>query len=210
MDEPQQFDGGLRQLLKQADAVPKPTGHEIFHSRLAALTGMTSVWVPLTAERLKRSGRTKSVAVGDGFDLRDNAGLAAVRNGNDFGLAGAGFAFAGSPVVCDGITVHIGEGAVEAGSQTEAGEQAAEAGDEENNALNDAGTERVLEVAMLDPAQQVLFCGNTDPTAYDEPKRRQHEPVAPRMQGTYEGPCKARDDERDDATKQDGGVQQKD
>jgi hypothetical protein len=30
------------------------------------------------------------------------------------------------------------------------------------------------------------------------------------MQGTHKGPGKARDDERDDATKQNGGVQQKD
>ena len=39
---------------------------------------------------------------------------------------------------------------------------------------------------------------------------RQHEPVAPRMQGANEGPGKTCDDKRNDATEQYGGVQQKD
>jgi len=65
-------------------------------------------------------------------------------------------------------------------------------------------------VTMLDPAKQVLFRGDTDATTNNETERRQHKPVAPRMQGANEGPGEARDDKRNDATEKYGGVQQKD
>jgi hypothetical protein len=61
---------------------------------------------------------------------------------------------------------------------------------------------------MFDPAKQVLLRGDADAAANNEAERRQHEPVAPRMQGTQEGSGKARDDESNDATEQYGGVQQ--
>jgi hypothetical protein len=52
---------------------------------------------------------------------------------------------------------------------------------------------------VLDPAQEVLFRRDADATANDETERRQHKPVAPRMQGTDEGPSEACDDECHDA-----------
>ena len=54
-------------------------------------------------------------------------------------------------------------------------------------------------MTMLDPAKEVLLRGDADAATDNEAERRQHEPVAPRMQGTQEGPSKACDDECDDA-----------
>ncbi len=53
----------------------------------------------------------------------------------------------------------------------------------------------MLEVTVLDPAQEVLFRRDADAAADNEAERRQHKPVAPRMQGADEGPSKACDDE---------------
>jgi hypothetical protein len=64
-------------------------------------------------------------------------------------------------------------------------------------------------MTMLDPAEQVLFRGYADTAAHNKPERRQHEPVAPWVQGTDESPCKTRDDECNNAAKQECGVQQK-
>jgi hypothetical protein len=58
----------------------------------------------------------------------------------------------------------------------------------------------MLEVTVLYPAKEMLLCGDADAAANDETKRRQHEPVAPRMQGADEGPGKTRDNECDYAT----------
>jgi hypothetical protein len=55
-------------------------------------------------------------------------------------------------------------------------------------------------VTVLYPAKEMLFRRDADTAANDEAKRRKHKPVAPRMQGADEGPCKARDNECDDAT----------
>jgi hypothetical protein len=68
----------------------------------------------------------------------------------------------------------------------------------------------MLQVTMLDPAKEMLLRGNADATTNNETEGRQHEPVAPRMQGANEGPGKTCDDKRNHATEQYGGVQQKD
>lgn len=146
----------------------------------------------------------------DSFDLRDDAGLPAVGDGNDLALAPAGLRFLRSPVVSNGVAMHIREGAIKAGSQANTGEQAAEAGDDENDPLDDTRTEGMLQVTMFDPAEKMLLRGDADATTNNETEGRQHEPIAPRMQGANEGPGKTCDDKRNDATEQYGGVQQKD
>ena len=140
------------------------------------------------------------VAVRDGFNLRKDTGLPAAGNRNDLALAWAGFGFLRSPIIRDGVALLVRESAVQAGAQPNAGKQPAKASHEENDALNDAGTDGMLEVTVLYPTKEMLLRGDADAAANDEAKRRQHEPIAPPVQGTDEGPGKARDDECDDAT----------
>lgn len=147
--------------------------------------------------------------MGNCFDLGHDAGLAAAGDGHYLVASVSGFRIFGRPVVGDGVAVLIGEGAVEAGAESEAGEQSAETRDDENDSLRDAGAEGVLQVAVLDPAEKVLLGRDTDAAAHNEPERRQHHPVAPWMQGADEGPREARDDECNDTTEQDGGVEEK-
>lgn len=135
----------------------------------------------------------------DGFDLRDHSGVPAAGDGNDFALAGAGIRPLWFPVIGYGVALLVREGAIHAGAQPDAGEQTAKSGDHENDPLNDTRAEGVLQVTMLDPAEKMLFRGDADAAANNEAERRQHKPVAPRMQGANESPGEARDDKCNNA-----------
>jgi hypothetical protein len=78
--------------------------------------------------------------------------------------------------------VRIGKGAIQTTAQPDAGEQTAKAGDEENDPLNNAGTDGMLQVTVLDPTEEMLFRGDADTAAHNEPEWRQHEAIAPRVQ----------------------------
>ena len=84
--------------------------------------------------------------------------------------------------VGDGVGVGLGEGAVDAGTQTDADHKTANSGDQQDNALHDAGAVGVLQMSMLDPAEQVLLCRDADATADNEAERGQHETVAPGLE----------------------------
>lgn len=146
----------------------------------------------------------------DGFDLRDNSGLPATGDGNDFATARAETRPLRFPVMGYGVALLVREGAVEAGAQADAGEHTTQSGDHENDPLNDARAEGVVQVTMFNPAKQMLFRGDADAATNNEAEWRQDKPVAPRMQGADEGPSKACDNKANDATKQYGGIQQKD
>jgi hypothetical protein len=145
--------------------------------------------------------RAELIAMRDGFDLRDHSGMPAAGDGNDFALVGAGIRPLWFPVIGYGVALLVREGAIHAGAQPDAGEQTAKSSDDENDPLNDTRAEGVLQVTMLYPAKQMLFGGDADAATNNEPERRQHEPVAPRMQGANEGPGKACDDKCNDAAK---------
>src|SRR5579859_4720517 len=118
----------------------------------------------------------------DRFDLWHYAGLFTAGDGDDLPLATTGLATLRSPVVGDGVGVGLGEGAVDAGTQTDADHKTANSGDQQDNALHDAGAVGVLQMSMLDPAEQVLLCRDADATADNEAERGQHETVAPGLE----------------------------